>query len=184
MKNPRPWLRYIEAGDDLMPVGGGPALPGDGHAGGEDVGEPLGESGIRALRAERAARAAAEAERDTYKAKHEEAERAKLSDLERAQTDAATAAQRAEAAEVRLRRFEVAADKGIPLTLAPRLNGTTREEIEADAASLIAALGSAIEPAKRAPAPDPSAGASGGGETLSIGERLAEMRSKKTAKTT
>ena len=43
---------------------------------------------------------------------------------------------RADAAEARLLRFEVAAEKGIPLQLAGRLQGSTKEELSADADKL------------------------------------------------
>lgn len=55
-------------------------------------------------------------------------------------------------------RYEVAAEAGIPLALAARLTGTTREEITADAENLKALIPAAGATPSR-PAPDPSQGA-------------------------
>lgn len=45
------------------------------------------------------------------------------------------------AAETKALRFEVALDKGVPKSLAVRLQGSTREEMEADADELMKTLG-------------------------------------------
>jgi hypothetical protein len=50
---------------------------------------------------------------------------------------AAAAEQRAAAAELRVLRAEVASAKGIPAPLAQRLQGSTREELDADADALL-----------------------------------------------
>lgn len=120
------------------------AHPND--AGGEDDSD-LHEGGKRALEAERrarrdAARAAKEAKEraDALAARLAEIERAQMSDQDRLaaerddlrkkyeETQAALAAR-----DLELVRREVAEEKGIPARMARRLQGSTREQIEADA---------------------------------------------------
>jgi hypothetical protein len=84
---------------------------------------PLGESGQRALAVERAAREAAEAE---IRAVRDEAQR-HAEELAKAQTKAA-----------RADRLEVAFSKGLPLDLVDRLQGSTMDELSADADVLLA----------------------------------------------
>jgi hypothetical protein len=69
-----------------------------------------------------------------------EAEDADKSELQRANDKAAAAEARAKAAEIRSARLEVAAAKGLSPTLAARLMGETREDLEADADELMAQL--------------------------------------------
>lgn len=77
------------------------------------------------------------------------------------------AAQRAEEAELRALRIEVAAETGLDLKLAPRLVGKTREELIADATELQASVGTpgsqpaappegGFRPAGTAGSPDPA----------------------------
>lgn len=79
---------------------------------------------------------------DAKAAKQEAADlRSKLQEFEdrdktaqqKAEEKATTAEQRASAAEAKALRFEVAAAKGVPLSQAHRLQGTTQQELEADA---------------------------------------------------
>jgi hypothetical protein len=87
----------------------------------------------------------------TKAAKLDEIEAKSKSELERA-TDAAKAHEaRASAAETALMRHQVAAAKGIPAELADRLNGKTKEEMEADADKLLGV----IKPQGAAPGGDP-----------------------------
>lgn len=114
----------------------------------DDVTTTLGEAGQKALSAERKARSAAE-----RAAKAHERQIADLSrqlqefqdrDKTEAQklTEAKTAAeQRAASAEQQLLRFKVAAEKNLPANLAARLQGSTEEEMAADADSLLELLG-------------------------------------------
>jgi hypothetical protein len=60
-------------------------------------------------------------------------------------------------------RAEIAAEKGLSAQQAARLNGTTREELLADADELLTLFPGAVGP--RNPAPDPSQGARGGPST-------------------
>lgn len=55
-------------------------------------------------------------------------------------------------------RYEIAAEVGLPLALAPRLTGATREEMLTDAATLQALIPAGATP-PRTPAPDPGQGA-------------------------
>ncbi len=96
----------------------------------------LGEGGKKALEAERKARRDAEArlkELEPLAAKAKELEDSSKSEIERATEKLTDAERRANDAEARALRIEVAAEKGIPLTQAKRLVGATREELEADA---------------------------------------------------
>lgn len=149
----RPRLRFIEGEE-----GGAAAVatPAEPAATGEQAKpEPLGEGGIKALQAEREARSKAEA---TLTALQKEIEDGKKSAEEKA-SDALLAAQKVAAeSTAKALRYEVAAAKGIPLALASRLTGATKEELEADADALKALIPDA-KPGT--PKPDPSAGASG-----------------------
>lgn len=101
----------------------------------------LGDAGKRALDAERKARAAAEKRLRDAEAKLKAADDAGKSDLERLQGQVADLTKRAEAAEAKADRFEVAAAKGLSLAQARRLVGGTKEELEADADAMRAELG-------------------------------------------
>lgn len=94
------------------------------------------------------------AKENAEKAKQYDAlEQASKTELERA-VDAARAEGRAEA-ETKAMRFEVALEKGLPPALARRLQGASREELEADADELLK-----LAPAAAAPrAPDLGQGA-------------------------
>ena len=77
---------------------------------------------------------------------------------------AATKAE-AESARTALLRYEVAAEKGIPADAVKLLNGTSREELEEAADSLLALIANTSKP--KSPKPDPAQGrpASGGATT-------------------
>lgn len=79
-----------------------------------------------------------------------EAEDADKSEVQRANDKAAAAEARAKAAETRADRAEVAAAKGLSASLASRLVGETREELEADADELLKVM----KPASDGKAPD------------------------------
>ncbi|MEU2724070.1 hypothetical protein [Streptomyces smyrnaeus] len=110
--------------------------------------QDLGEGGKKALSEERKARAAAERQAksaqkqlDELTAKLQEYEDAKKSDLDKLSERATTAEQRAEQAQAELLRYRVARDKKIPAEWVDRLRGSTQEDLEADADSLLEALG-------------------------------------------
>lgn len=72
---------------------------------------------------------------------------AERTEAEQPLEDRLTAAeQRAQAADLRALRLEVAMDKGLKMTLASRLAGSTKEELEADADELVAEFGVTPKP--------------------------------------
>lgn len=155
MADPRmAWARFVD-GDGAGGVNGGQDKDGakpDPKEGQQDAGkqgeakdgdkpdEKLGEPGLRALNAERDARKQADA--DLKKAldrvkeledagKSEDQKRTeRLDALEKSDVEQGT---KLSAAEATILRYEVAAEKGIDLKAAARLQGSTREEIEKDA---------------------------------------------------
>lgn len=98
-----------------------------------------------ALDKERKARRAAEAEAkvnaDAAK-RLKDAEDADKTELQKAIDRAAAADKRAEDAESKSLRLEIAAAKGLSVAQAKRLVGSSREELEADADELLEAFGS------------------------------------------
>jgi hypothetical protein len=163
------------------PAGGAPAptpAPGTGApAGGTppaaDLPKPagvsdeawaaLGDPGKRALVAEREAREQAVA---SAAALQKQIDDASKTAEEKAAEALAEAQQRASAAETRAAKYDAAANAGLPLELAPRLVGSTPEELAADAVSLKAQLGAtpAGTPKPGNPRPDPSQGGGAGTE--------------------
>ncbi len=87
-------------------------------------------------------------------AKFDEAEQASKTELQRAQEAAQAAEKRAQEAEARAFRAEVAEAKGVPASV---LRGTTKEELEAHADEVLAALKEAAASAALPKAPPPSA---------------------------
>jgi len=137
-------------GDAVMEAGEGGDGGADG-AGGEPAGtpaggesgagnEPLGDGGVKALQAEREARKAAEkiaADREARIRELEDAtkstddrERERVANLEKSDREKEGTIS---GLESKLLRYEIAAAKGLDLKAALRLQGSTREEIEADA---------------------------------------------------
>lgn len=84
-------------------------------------------------------------------AKAKELEDANKTEAEKLSERATAAEQRAQEAELRLMRLEVAADKGLTPAQAKRLVGATREEMEADADDLLATFGPKTDPPPKAP---------------------------------
>lgn len=154
----------------------------------------LGDGGKKAIDAERARARAAERRAAEAEAKLKAAADEKLSDQEKVAKRAAEAEDRAVKAEGRALRYEAAAESGLPLTLAMRLQGSTKEELLADAESLKSQLapaatatngdgqGGTEPPAtaanRRIPRPDMSQG--GGrptdGKSIAAGAALFEQR--------
>jgi hypothetical protein len=121
-----------------------------------DPAEVLGEGGQKALAAERAARKAAEKSAADLAAKLSQIESANLTDLERAQKEAAQARDALAALTKQALRDRVALTKGVPANLAKYLIGETEEEVAATADELLAHLN-----APTSPRPDPSQGSHG-----------------------
>lgn len=75
----------------------------------------------------------AEKDRDKLRGEVQKLQDKDKSEAQRLQDERDRATARADSAESRLTRFEVAAERGIPARLANRLQGQTREELERDA---------------------------------------------------
>lgn len=115
---------------------------GDGDGKGSEPGaKTFSEDYVRALRQESAgfrtqlraaeqARDAAIAERDAMK-----------TELDTVKASTGEADARVAGAEAKALRLEVALEKGLPLTLASRLQGTTKDELTADADALVKMTG-------------------------------------------
>jgi len=144
---------------------------GDPPADSKPDADQLGDAGKKALAAEREQRKAAEKELAKYrKAETEKADADKTEAEKRAAADA-----RADAAELRATRLEVAHEKGLTPAQAKRLVGTTREELEADADEVLKDFPTV--PAKPStPKPDPSQGSRGETKTrpTSLGAAVTE----------
>lgn len=131
---------------------------GDGHA--DDDKGTLGANGLKALEAERAANKASKKQIAELQAKLKEYEDANKSEAEKTAERLATLEKDNAASRSRAERLEVALDKGLPKALAARLQGSTREELEADADELLKLVG---EQKPASPKPDPSQGHGGAG---------------------
>lgn len=161
---------------ELDPAEPAPApslVPAEPAAKDEDA--QLGDAGQKALKAERDARKAAERSAAELQVRLKEFEDAKLSDLERAQSQAAEAAAELEALRAENVRKSVALSKGLPAELIEFLPNGTEEEVAAKADLLLSKLNT-----PGTPKPDPSQGGSGdiprkttpGANTFATGVRL------------
>lgn len=121
----------------------------DGDATGkqaETTGKTFTQAELDAIVKDRLDRAAAKSKADTDKARADEQRKAaeqqgeyqKL--YEAAKAELTAAEQKAQALELATMRRDVAEKLGVPAALAGRLQGTTMEELEADAKALVAAL--------------------------------------------
>lgn len=142
----------------------------------------LGDAGKRALQEERrkareAAKALAEAQ-----ARLREFEDRDKSEAEKTAERLSAAEKRAQDAEQRALRLEVAAEKGLTPGQAKRLVGATREELEADADDILATFPTVpAQPERKAPKPDPSQGArseAGKGGSVAAGAALYQQKKK------
>lgn len=102
---------------------------------------PLGEAGLAALKAEREARAAAEKRLKEFEDRDK-------TEAEKTAERLAAAEKRATELEGKALRAEVAAAKGVPVSL---LNGSTQAELEASADALIAFRGEKPAPSLLVP---------------------------------
>jgi hypothetical protein len=138
--------------------------------------KPLGEAGLKALAEERAARKALEQQVAALQPLTKLAEalgvqpggKAGKTDIEALTERIAAQEKRATEAEMRAVRLEVAAAKGLTPAQAARLQGATREELDADADALKELFPTAPGAGNGTgtPAPDPSQGARGGANDL------------------
>jgi hypothetical protein len=90
-----------------------------------------------ALRSERASAREARKKAEAAEAKVKKFEDRDKSEQEKAEQRAVEAEQKAKEAEFKLVRLQVAAEKKLPADLALRLQGETKEELEADADALL-----------------------------------------------
>lgn len=131
---------------DQAPVGETPTTP-PVDAPGDEFKSPESKQAVLADLAK--ARAEARAAKEQLQA----IEDANLSELEKAKKAATEAASRLAEFESANLRQRVALDKGLPASLVSRLQGTTEDEVAADADALLALI-----KAPRSPAPDPGQG--------------------------
>lgn len=101
----------------------------------------------------RAALAKANKDAEKHRLRLKEVDDAKLSEIEKAQRDAAEAAQELATLRRDTLRQKVALETGLPAKWVARLRGDSEEELAADAASILADLNK-----PRTPAPDASQG--------------------------
>lgn len=148
-------------------------------AAGTPADEPLGEAGKKALQAERDARAALEKEiarlkplADLLGGKPTGDTKSDLEKLTERMAELETAAATERLGRLRL---EVATEKGLTPAQAARLQGTSRDELAADADALLA-LFPAAPAASGTPKPDPSQGAKG--TATDIDARIADAEAK------
>lgn len=148
-------MLFTDSGD-----AGGAATnpPADNDPQDQEKGEALGENGKKALTAERKARTAAEQKARELEDRIREFEDAQKSEDQKRSERLAESEKHAATNALKALRYEVAAERGLPLTAAGRLQGETKEELAADADELIALLG---EQKNSTPRPDPSQGSRG-----------------------
>jgi hypothetical protein len=101
---------------------------------GEKPGKTFDEGYVKQLRAEAAQH---RREAQEARAKVQEYESANQSEVEKLTSKLAKAEERANTAEGRLTRFQVATEKQLPAELVDRLQGSTPEELAADADKLL-----------------------------------------------
>ena len=132
----------------------------------------------------KASHAEAKANADAAK-RLKEMEDAEKSEIDRAKEATAAAEKRAAEAEAKALRAEIAAEKGLTLSQAKRLIGSTREELEADADELLQAFKAPESEDKRDPSRKPKErlrpGASADSEPEPSGEEIADRILKANA---
>lgn len=132
---------------------------------------PLGENGEKALRAERETRKTLEKQLADAQKVIKDAEAASLSELERAQKEAAEAQTLLAQAQREALVSRVALEKAVPADLIQFLTGADEEAVAAQADLLVERLSKA--PAK--PKPDPSQGGQGAQSTQSNADAFASF---------
>ena len=149
--------------------------------------EPLGEKGLKALQEEREARKALEKQVAEFAPLLELAKglRGAVPGEEPSDTDKLAAEleqMKTEVAQERLGRLrlEVATAKGLTAAQAARLQGTTAEELQADADALLALFPTQTTPeAPKGPRGDPAQGARPGGTAGGIQSGAAKYEARK-----
>lgn len=153
---------------------GAPVKPADAHPEPDDD-KPLGEGGEKALKAERKRAADSEKRANELEARVKEFEDKGKTDEQRRQEADVKRDQERDTATVKALRYEVCADKDLPLAAARFLTGATKAEIE-EAADAFKALNTSVgKPATGLP-PAPNAGRVGRAEAGAQGKAEAERR--------
>lgn len=160
------WLRFIDSGAP----DGGSGEPGDPDTtqqsdgdDGDDGDGALGDGGMKALKAEREANKANRAKISELEAKLKEFVDRDKTEAEKTAEKLAGLEKSNERNAAKALRLEIAIDKGLPKALAARLQGSTREELEADADNLmqLVSANQNVKQGANKPKPDPSQGAGG-----------------------
>lgn len=115
--------------------------PASGEDDPKDPPADLGDAGKKAIDEERKARREAERRANDLDKRLKEFEDAGKTEIEKLTGRVADLEPKLTAAEARALRLEIALDKGVPKSLAVRLQGSTREEMEADADELLKTIG-------------------------------------------
>lgn len=131
----------------------------------------LGDAGKKAIAAERRRADALDKELKALRAESESRANAELSELERLKKENTELLNGKTASDLASIRLQVALEKGIPASLAARLQGTDYDTLAADADSL-AELVAGNKPAS--PKPDPSQGAKGTGGAQTPAQQFAD----------
>lgn len=131
--------------------------------------EPSGEKSLeRELADTRAALKKANKEAEQHRLKLRESEERDLSEMEKIQRRAEKAEKDLADLQANALKQRVALDKGLPASLVPRLQGSTEEELAADADELLT-----LVKAPTTPKPDPSQGARGGDPSGNTADQFA-----------
>lgn len=156
-----------------------------------DSDDGLGDAGRRALAAERKAARDEKRRADEAVRQLDELRRKEMSDAERVAAERDDWRKKFEeqtaivaARDLDLLRRDVAGEKGLNPTLARRLQGTTREELEADADDLRSQIGPAVpEPSiPKTPKPDRSAGSAGAnGRPTTVADAMRDLRARQAS---
>ncbi|MDF7665725.1 DUF4355 domain-containing protein [Bifidobacterium sp. ESL0745] len=165
-------LRLIETpGEGGSGNEGDPQPPADPpqQSGNDPDGEKLGPAGLKALKAEREENKATKAKLAEAEAKIKEFEDKDKTESEKQAEHLKELEASSSANERKATQYEVAAEKGIPLKLATRLRGSTKEEMLADADSLAELL--KITP--KTPKADPSQGKGDNPKPTTLQEAIA-----------
>ena len=118
-----------------------PAEGGDDQGSNESGIEGLPQAAQDEIRRLRGENRAVRRERNTYRDRAKQLEDEGKTEEQRRADNEAAAIRRADAAEARALRFEVAAEVGLPLSLAKRIQGENREEMIEDAKELTRTVG-------------------------------------------
>lgn len=153
--------------DTTSPTNEQQSTPSDPTPQGDPEDKPLGENGEKALKAERERAAAAEKVSAALQKQLDEIAAANLSDLERAQKEAAEFKTAAEKATAEALRFRVAAQHAISQEDADLfLTGTDEETLQRQAARL-------VERTPTSPRPDLSQGSKGDSTSTNTADQFA-----------